>query len=279
MLGHHIHIKTDSFDGPLGLLLLLIQKEEMNIRDLNINKMTHQYLKYVEQMQDLNFDTAGDYLYMAAVLLFLKSKSFVNEEDISKLINDKVDSNLHIDSQAELIKRLQELKRYQELGEKLWSLPKLGHEIYLRPKISRKAILNTITHPMDVQELIRVTIELLRKDKRKYQVVKGEKVSIKEKLAFLKTLLKKGEQESFFGILEKDTKLKQDHHDRSGHMVITFISLLELARLNKISIFQNKKCGNIFIHVLESLKDFDVDVATGFEPETVETQEKQTVCH
>ena len=279
MLGHHIHIKTDSFDGPLGLLLLLIQKEEMNISDLNINKMTRQYLEYVERMQELNFDTAGDYLYMAAVLLFLKSKSFVSEEDIQEFIGDKVDSNLHIFSEAELIKRLQELKRYQKLGEKLWSLPKLGHEIYLRPKINRKAILDTITRPMDVQELIKVTINLLRKDKRKYKFIKKDLFSIKEKLAFLKTLLKRGEQESFFGILKKDAKANQDHHGRYGHVVITFISLLELARLNKISIFQNKKRGDIFIHVLESLEDFDVDIASSFESETKKLEETNAICH
>lgn len=270
MFSHHIHIKTDSFDGPLGLLLLLIQKEEMSIRDLDINKITRQYLEYVERMQELNFDIAGDYLYMAAVLLFLKSKSFVSKEDIQEFIGEEVDSDLHISSEAELIKRLQELKRYQELGQKLWDLPKLGHETYLRSKTNRKVVLSSMLPTMDIQELINVAIHLLRKEKQKYQVVKRDRLSIKEKLVFLKTFLKLGEQTNFFKILEKDTEAS--HNDEQlGHTVMTFISLLELARLNKISIFQNEKCGNIFIDVLESLKDFNVDIAIGFEPAARQT--------
>ena len=74
MLDTSIKVKTDHFDGPLGLLLLLIQKEEMSIRNLNLTKITQQYLDYLDEMKDLNFDIAGEYLYLASTLIFLKSK-------------------------------------------------------------------------------------------------------------------------------------------------------------------------------------------------------------
>ena len=265
MLSHSIHIKTDSFDGPLGLLLLLIQKEQMNIRELNINKITRQYLEYIERMQELNFDTAGDYLYMAAVLLFLKSRSFVSEEEVQASVGEEVESALHISSEAELIKRLQELKHYQELGQQLWTLPRLGHEIYTRPKLNRKVLVGEMARPMDMQELVRVWVDYLRRQKRRYKVLKRDRLSIKERLTFLKTLLKQGERANFFEILERDEKRQEGQRDSA---ILTFISLLELARLKKIVIFQNEKYGNIFIDVKESLSEFNVDLADGFGPES-----------
>ena len=73
MTENDILVKVDRFDGPLALLLHLVQKEEMRIQELELNTITNQYLDYLQKMQDLNFDLAGEYLYMAATLLFLKS--------------------------------------------------------------------------------------------------------------------------------------------------------------------------------------------------------------
>ena len=271
MLGHTIHVKTDSFDGPLGLLLLLIEREEMSIRDLNINKITRQYLEYIERMQELNFDLAGDYLYMAAALVFLKSKSFVSAGDVRELIGSEAESELQISSAADLIKRLQELKHYQELGQSLWDLPKLGHEVYLRPRAIRKAMINTLVQHREVQELANLWIELLRREKSKYQVVKRDQLSIKEKLVFLKTLLQQGKQTNFFEVIDKGVEQGDHGSQRRDHAIVTFISLLELARLKKITLFQNEQFSNIFIDVLEPLHDFDVNAANGFEPETAQT--------
>ncbi|MCY4645032.1 MAG: ScpA family protein [Bacteriovoracales bacterium] len=264
MSSHSIHVKTDSFDGPLSLLLLLIQREQMSIHNLDINKITGQYLDYIERMQELNFDTAGDYLYMAAILLFLKSRSFVAEEDVRGLIGDDVESDFHISSQVELIKRLQELKRYQELGQKIWELPKLGHEVYRRSKANRKAIAeNTVCHT-DVQELINVWMGLLRKEKRVHKVIEKDPFSIRDKLIFLKTLLKFGEKTNFFDILKRDNVPKD--RERAS-TIVTFISLLELARLKKISLFQNKIYGNIFVDIREPLENLEINFAETIESE------------
>ena len=73
MIETNIQVKLDHFDGPLGLLLHLIQREELNIRELEINQITHQYLDYLKKLQDVNFDVAGEYLYLAASLLYIKS--------------------------------------------------------------------------------------------------------------------------------------------------------------------------------------------------------------
>lgn len=266
MLENNIKVKLDRFDGPLALLLHLIQREEMNIKDLDITEITKQYLDYLKLMKDLNFDIAGEYLYMAASLLFIKSKYCVTEEEqVSRRMTG--DSELEITSKAQLIEKLEQLERYKRLGEKLWSLDKKGHEIFVKPKVNRKAIVNTILAPMDMESLTNAMIDMLRREHRKYTVVKRDRISIKEKLKTLKANLKVGEQTEF-------EKLLDPEKNGSDDMVITFISLLELARLKKIQVFQNESFGNIYVDVVDSLDNFDVETANGFDNEEDQQQEE-----
>jgi segregation and condensation protein A len=266
MLENNIKVKLDRFDGPLALLLHLIQREEMNIKDLDITEITKQYLDYLKLMKDLNFDIAGEYLYMAASLLFIKSKYCVTEEEqVSRRMSG--DSELEITSKAQLIEKLEQLERYKRLGEKLWSLDKRDHEIFVKPKVNRKAIVNTILAPMDMESLTNAMIDVLRREHRKYTVVKRDRISIKEKLKTLKENLKVGEQTEFEKLLDPEKHGSDD-------MVITFISLLELARLKKIQVFQNESFGNIYVDVVDSLDNFDVETANGFDNEEDQQQEE-----
>ncbi len=261
MTENEILVKVDRFDGPLALLLHLIQKEEMRIQELDLNMITHQYLDYLQKMQDLNFDLAGEYLFMAATLLFLKSQTIADESQDQNLIKITAgEMGLEIQTRGELIKRLEELERFQRIGQRLWALPKKGHEIFVHPKIDRKAIENSILTPIDLQQLTETMMDLIRRDKKKYAVVKRDRLSIKEKLIRLKTMLKEGETTQF-------DKLLDENETGIIDKVITFISLLELARLKKLQIFQNDDKGSIYIEVKESLDSFDPETANGFDPE------------
>lgn len=256
-----ILVKIDRFDGPLALLLHLIQKEEMRIQELELNTITQQYLDYLQKMQDLNFDVAGEYLYMAACLLYLKSQTVADEsenESVLKIAADEL--GIEITSKGDLIKRLEELERFQRLGQRLWALPKKGHEIFVKPKIDRKAIENSILTPIDLQQLTESMMDLIRREKRKYTVVKRDRLSIKEKLLRLKSMLVVGETAIFDNLLNPEETGIVDK-------VITFISLLELARLKKLQIFQNEDRGTIYVEVKEDLDNFDVNTADGFDPE------------
>jgi segregation and condensation protein A len=261
MTENEILVKVDRFDGPLALLLHLIQKEEMRIQDLDLNMVTNQYLEYLQKMQDLNFDVAGEYLFMAATLLYLKSQTIADESQDQNMIKITAgEMGLEIQTRGELIKRLEELERFQRLGQRLWGLPKKGHEIFVHPKIDRKAIENSILTPIDLQQLTETMMDLIRREKKKYAVVKRDRLSIKEKLFRLKTLLKEGETTQF-------DKLLDENETGIIDKVITFISLLELARLKKLQIFQNDDKGSIYIEVKESLDSFDPETANGFDPE------------
>ena len=270
MLDTTIQVKTDHFDGPLALLLLLIEKEEMNIRELDLTKITKQYLEYLSQMRDLNFDVAGDYLFLAATLLLLKSKVCITEEEAMNLSEEFGMEGMNITSQSELIRRLEELQLYQKMSKKLWDLPKKGHEIFVKPKVDRKAIINSILTPMDLNSLTLTMVDFLFRQRRKYTVVKRDRLSIKEKLQFLKSNLKQGEQTTFDVLLEQDSKTPEDK-DSIDNIVITFISLLELARLKRINVFQNEDRSTIYVDVVRSLEDFDVEQANGFEEEGATT--------
>lgn len=261
MTENEILVKVDRFDGPLALLLHLVQKEEMRIQELELNTITHQYLDYLQKMQDLNFDIAGEYLYMAATLLYLKSQTIADESQDQNLIKISAgEMGLEIQTRGDLIKRLEELERFQRLGQRLWGLPKKNHEIFVHPKIDRKAIENSILTPIDLQQLTETMMDLIRREKKKYAVVKRDRLSIKEKLVRLKSMLKVGETTQF-------DKLLDENETGIIDKVITFISLLELARLKKLQIFQNEDMGNIYIEVKESLESFDPESANGFDPE------------
>ena len=267
MLDTSIQVKTDHFEGPLGLLLLLIEKEEMNIRELDLTRITKQYLEYLSQMRELNFDVAGDYLFLASTLLLLKSKVCISEEEAKNLELELGAEGMHITSQSELIRRLEELQLYQKMSKRLWELDKKGHEIFTKPKVDRKAIVNSILTPMDLNSLTLTMVDFLFRQRRKYTVVKRDRLSIKEKLKFLKSNLKLGEQITFDTLLELDGKAEEGK-DSSDNVVITFISLLELARLKRINVFQNEDRSTIYVNVVRSLEDFDVEQANGFEDET-----------
>jgi segregation and condensation protein A len=266
MLDTSIQVKTDHFDGPLGLLLLLVEKEEMNIRELDLTKITKQYLEYLAQMRDLNFDIAGDYLFLASTLLLLKSKVCIAEEELKSLESEFGVEGLNITSQSELIRRLEELQLYQKMSKKLWDLEKKGHEVFVKPKVDRKAIVNSILTPMDLNSLTMTMVDFLFRQRRKYTVIKRDRLSIKEKLKFLKENLKLGEQVTFDLLLEQNGKAEEGK-DQTDNIVITFISLLELARLKRINVFQNEDRSTIYVNVIRSLEDFDVEQANGFEDE------------
>jgi segregation and condensation protein A len=258
MIEHNIQVKLDHFDGPLGLLLHLIQREQMNIRDLDVTSITAQYIDYLQKMQELNFDVAGEYLYMAASLLYIKSKSVADEENEKVQLDDDV--QLSITTKTQLIQKLEELQKFQKLGERLFQLPRRDEDIFVKPKVDRQAIQNSILAPMELDSLTNIMVDMIKRERRKYTVVKRDRLSIKEKLNQLKTDLKLGSRTVMSKLINSENKDIEE-------VVITFISLLELARLKKLQVFQNETMGEIYVEVKESLDNFDVETATGFDPE------------
>jgi len=139
------------------------------------------------------------------------------------------------------------------------SLPRRDEDIFVKPRVDRKALQNSILLPMDLEALTGVMVDLLRREQRKYTVVKRDRLSIKEKLIQLKTNLQIGSKTTLDKLI--------DWEKGTEEIVITFISLLELARLKKLEIYQNEQNSEVYIDVIDNLDSFDVETADGFEPE------------
>ncbi len=260
MLNTSIQIKTDFFDGPLALLLHLLQEQEMDIRQLDLTSVTQQYLRYLDQMKELNFDVAGEYLWLAANLIWLKSRACLDHPEDDEEVPDFV-AESGITSQEELVRRLLMLQHFQQLGRELWKLPKKGHQIFCKPKVDRRSIINSILTPMDLSSLTEAMLDYYRREARAFKVIIKEKIPVREKLAILKQILQPDENYEFTAVLA------QCGNPGVGNTIATFIAFLELARLGKVSILQNEVDQKIYIHVLESLADFDVNTAHTIEDE------------
>jgi len=256
-----IHVRLPQFDGPFDLLLYLVKKDEISIKDIEIPKITQQYLSFLFQMKELNFDIAGEYLYMASTLLHLKSVKCVNESEFenSKKQIDAEDK-FNIPNRDELVRRLEQLERFRVLAPEFWGkLSKRNEHIFTRPRVNRKKLFDSLLSPMESDKLTESMMDFLHRESRKYQVLKRDRISIKEKLKALKDTLKEHDSRQFKDLVNFEKGLDD--------IVITFISLLELARWKKVSINQEEGQGPIKIDVLGDLDDFNVNQADGFESE------------
>ncbi len=259
MLNTDIKVQIDKFDGPLALLLYLVQKEEMSVQDFDLTEITGQYLDYLDRMKKLDFDVAGEYLYMASTLLYLKSLRSCNDEEARKLIDD----NFEIQSQEELALKLQELQKFQKISEALWMLPKKNYDDFVRPKIDKKTHFPVTFKSMDSSVLVNLMMDQLIREKRKFKVIAKDKFSIKEKLKSLKNLLIVGKKFLFKDLLGKGEK-------KVHTVVMTFISLLELARLRKLELFQAQDVSEIHVNVKKDISELDINQADGFDDAPIE---------
>ncbi|MCK4503922.1 MAG: segregation/condensation protein A [Desulfuromonadales bacterium] len=118
-----IQIHLEKFSGPLDLLLHLIKREEMDICDIQIVKITEQYLTIIEQMKQLDLDIAGEFLMMAATLVYIKSKMLLP-------VSEELDAE-EGDPRAELVKRLLEYQRYKDVAELFQQMPQLERDVFV----------------------------------------------------------------------------------------------------------------------------------------------------
>ena len=116
-----LEVLLDSFAGPLDFLLYLIRKQNLDILDINVAKITEQYTAYIDLMDDLQVELAGDYLVMAAYLAELKSRMLLPRPE------EQIEEE---DPRAELIRRLQEYERYKEAAERIDQIPRIDRDVF-----------------------------------------------------------------------------------------------------------------------------------------------------
>lgn len=247
-----ITVRLESFEGPLDLLLYLIQSHELDISKVSIGKITDQYLAYVRLIQELNFDTASEFLVMAATLLHWKSRALLPQEQKTDPNGNPIEDGPL--TQDELIRQLQEHKRYLEAGDQLLQLPHLGLDVFTRA--NSKPPIEKIWREANLSDLAMAYQEMLVRQRKRTQVLRKETVSITDKIMEFADRIQVDE------VVELRTLLSA--FPSRPEIVATFLAALELGRLKKMRLHQEGIYTAIYLQLLESLKNFDTNLAIGF---------------
>ncbi len=251
--GGNFVIRLEQFEGPLDLMLYLIQSQELDISTVSISKITSQYLQTIKLMQEMDFDLASEFLVMAATLILWKSKALMPKEDDGLQADEE--SKLPL-TQEELVRQLLDRQRYLEMAGRLAQQPLLGDDVFTRP--NRRPPVEKIWKEMNVTQLATTYQDLLIREQRRARVVmKKETVGIAEKIHEFGRRL----------TLNQMTPLQEMIGDTSlrGEWVVGFLASLELSRLKKLKIFQEKTFDPIYIELLEAILNFDARQASGFD--------------
>jgi segregation and condensation protein A len=241
-----ITVRLESFEGPLDLLLYLIQSHELDISKISITTITDQYLAYVRLMQELNFDTASEFLVMAATLLHWKSKAILPKEQDPNALEDAQDATM---SQEDLVRQLLEHQRFLAAGQDLQQLPLLGEDVFVRP--NRKPPIEKIWKTMDLTDLTLSYQDMLTRQRKRTTVLRKETVSIAGKIVEFRDRIKPGQLTGLRSLLADD---KSD-----PETVVTFLASLELSRLRKMRLHQERTYAEIYLELLESLHNFNAE--------------------
>ena len=248
-----ISVKLPVFEGPLDLLLHLIEKNKIDIYDIPITKITDQYLEYVHQMDREDMDVTSEFLVMAATLLDIKSRMLLPREVDSETGEEEADPR------EELVQRLLEYKMYKYLSEELSVCREQAGVRYFRSRNLPREV-RTYQPPIDYGQLLKGTDlnslqkvfgEVLRRKKSRRDPIRGgfgkirpEEVNIESKSLYIRAYLKVHPRTDFRALLESQESREE--------VIVTFLILLELMKTQKVQIVQDSIGGKILIETLPS---------------------------
>ena len=228
-------VKLDVFEGPLDLLLYLIKKEEVDIYNIPIAKITDQYLEYMELMQLLDLNIAGEFLVMAATLMHIKSKMLLPPEETETVEEE-------IDPRAELVHRLLEYKKFKEAAGELSAMEAHQKHVFSRvgPGFDESMLPQDEMFEASLFDLITAFTKVLKEIPRDmfHQVIKDE-FTVSEKIHDILHMLVDKPFLSFIALL-KGAKNRME-------IITIFLATLELIRLKEISIRQTAAFEDIEI--------------------------------
>jgi segregation and condensation protein A len=235
-----ITVKLAAFEGPLDLLLYLIRKNEVNIYDIPIALVTEQYLQYIDLMQELNLDMAGEFLVMASTLIHIKSRMLLPRPNAT-LDEDSFDE----DPREALVRRLVEHQKYRAAAQQLRERELLRAAQYIRPDERVAAAAGDVYEPeleVDLFGLMAAFRGVLeRANRRPRMVIPPEQISIEDRMSQVLARLSETEACGF-------EELFDDGDGSRPFMIVTFLALLEMIRLKLVRVFQPAGTGAIRVY-------------------------------
>jgi segregation and condensation protein A len=265
-------VELDVFEGPLDLLLHLVKKHELNIMDIPIGFVTDRYLEYLDAMSGLDLDVAGEYLVMAATLCHLKSRELLPSDGADEEEDEEAEDGeeqVELDPRADLIRRLLEYQKYKEAAGHLGGRPVVGRNVWGRGAPAEDAIAENVDPDaiaplaaFPVHKLIEAFDRLLRRAKLKVtHDVLIDRLSVSQKISELTDRL---EREGAFTFTSMFSFLREDREvtieEVKHEAVVTFLALLEMAKLRLIALRQDE--GDDEIHIARATDDLRAKVSS-----------------
>lgn len=251
-----IDIKLQTFEGPLDLLLHLLDKNKMNIFDIPIVEITDQYMEYIHEMQRNDLNVMSEFLVMAATLLEIKSKMLVPAE-----VNEDGEEE---DPRQELVEKLLEYKMYRYMSYELKDRQLDAQRAFFKAPTIPDEVKN-YEQPVDLEEMLgdltlsrlhTIFNSIIKKQedridpiRSKYGRIEKEEVNLGEKMQYVKDYANSHRRFSFRALLE--------HQGSKMEIVVTFLAILELIKTGKIHVEQETLFDDIQITVLEEIDTID----------------------
>jgi segregation and condensation protein A len=229
-----LEVFLEAFEGPLDLLLYLIRRQNLDILDIPIAEITRQYTRYIELMQVLQLELAGEYLLMAATLAEVKSRML--------LPRPPAEAGEDADPRAELVRRLQEYERFKRAAEGIDRIARLERDTWVATAelVDRKV--TRIAPQVTLQEMLLAFQEVLaRSDMFAHHHVQREPLSVRQRMSDVLSALNASSFLDFVRLFRPD-------EGRRG-VTVTFVALLELLREGLIEIVQSEAYGPLHVRL------------------------------
>lgn len=226
-------VKLEAFEGPLDLLLFLIKRDEIDVYNIPIARITSEYLTYIQALEELNVDVAGEFLLMAATLIHIKSHLLLPADPTTR--NDNGDPTE--DPRSDLVRRLLEHQKYKRAAHQLWSLAEVEQAVYTKPIPEQEVGNEVVATVFDLLETFRKILERKR-EKVEMEIARDEVTQV-QKMVELKTLLAKKK------VLNVRELFEAAHTKRE--MICIFLAILELVKETLATMVQEKTFGDILI--------------------------------
>lgn len=242
-----LNVKVEAFEGPFDLLFHLIEKNEIDIYDIPIAELTDQYLSYLKDMGQEQLDIASEFLVMAAVLVNIKSQMLLPPRQDEQLKLELAAEEEELDPRAELVRKLVQYKKYKMIAKILSDKEKKQSKLYKTPSQDFSHLYDEDFSFPDItlEELESIFLNLINKktEKPKVHVVNKDPIPLTLKIKEVYFVIKYNHGKVLFSKLNKTSNLEE--------LVVTFLAILELVKLNKITANQNYIFGEIVIYQRE----------------------------
>ncbi len=225
-----LEVFLEQFEGPLDLLLYLIRKENVNVLDIPMAKLTAQYLEYVEMMRTRSLELAAEYLLMAAMLIEIKSRLLLPRPAVG---------DLEEDPRAELVRRLLEYEQMKQAAQRLNELPQSGRDFSLVQVLFDEAVAERLPE-LNAADLRAAWLVLLtRAAANRHHRITREQLSVRE---YMSSILRRMQEARYIEFTELF-----DPAQGISVLVVTFLALLELARESLIELAQQAAYAPIYV--------------------------------